>query len=134
MESTLISNSNTTIVHPNSPAVASPSGHPSLREGWPLGDATVGGGGGCSSPSLYWKSMEKYFLQNHIVDPNEMSQNAAFHQGLHCVPEGANNHQGPKFKVLESPTCVFLNFVNHVMDSPILIGAICMKLLSNERN
>ena len=37
MESTLISNSNKTIVHPNSPAVASPSGHPSL------GDATVGG-------------------------------------------------------------------------------------------
>ena len=31
-------------------------------------------------------------------------------------------------------TCDFLNFVNHVMDSPILIGAICMKLVSIERN
>ena len=26
----------------DSPTVASPSGHPSLREEWPLGDATVG--------------------------------------------------------------------------------------------
>ena len=51
-------------------------------------------------------------------DPDEMQQNAAFHQGLHCLlrlkqPSGMEIHHN-----LENSTCDLLNFK---MDHPILI-------------
>ena len=56
-------------------------------------------------------------------DPDEMQQNAAFHQGLHYLlrfkqPSGQEIHQNSKNSTCHPLKCT--------MGSPILIVAICM--------
>ena len=60
-------------------------------------------------------------------DPDEMQHNAAFHQGLHCLPRlGTEIHHN-----IENSTCDPLKYK---MGSSILIVSICMgKSISIQR-
>ena len=73
-------------------------------------------------PFVYWKPLNGYTLANS-EDPDEMQQNAAFHQGLHCLlrlkqHSGTDLHQN-----YENSTCDPLKYT---MGIPILIVSICM--------
>ena len=58
-----------------------------------------------------------------IEDPDEMQHNAAFHQGLHCLPTLKHSSVTVTHFNLENSKCDPLKYT---MGSPILIVSVCM--------